>query len=443
MELHKKKLCQIYFFLKILFLALMSFQCYPLITLGQGNFNVYFGNLHSHTSNSDGAEEPADAYYYARYTAGLDFLAVTDHLEQIGNIPLIDPEWSDCQNAANNATVNGTFVGIAGWEWGSPLHGHVNVFNTADIIDDVGNLWYTTDLPGFYNWVLNHSPAFAQFNHPGEETYFTNWNSFDYVSTAQDNVFPLLEFQSVAQATSFYELSLNNGWHLSPVWNQDNHSADWGTKNDCRAGIWATTLSRPALFEAIMAGRTFATMDKNASIWIDLNNTAMGSQTTMQAAMPLHIRLADNNTESWISIELVTSNGVMMNLGPHTGNLDTTLTIDVTASNWIFVRALQADSNYLWSAPVYITAPLTSLEEANQNNDYLIYPNPATTFLTCVAGEGLHRVTIYDLSGRLHYSGVFRKNIRIDLNMFTAGVYLVKLQTDSETMVKKIVVQPE
>jgi len=438
-----KKLCQIIFMMKIVLISLIAIVCDPLIILGQGSFNAYFGSLHSHTSNSDGAGEPEDAYNYARFTAGLDFLAVTDHLEQIGNVPLIDPEWSDCQDAADNATVVGTFVGIAGWEWGSPLHGHVNVFNTADIIDDVGNLWYTTDLPEFYNWVLNHSPAFAQFNHPGEETYFTNWNSFAYVSTALDNVFSLIEFQSVAQASGFYELSLNNGWRLSPVWNQDNHSADWGTKNDCRTGIWATTLSRPALFEAIMAGRTFATMDKNASVWIDLNNTPMGGQTAIQPALPLHIHLADNNSESWISIQLVTSNGVMLDLGPHTSNLDTTFAIDATAANWIFVRAIQSDSNYLWSAPVYLTGTLTSFEEARQDKDNLIYPNPATTFLTVMAGNGQHHVAIYDLYGRLHYSGVSLQNSRIDIGMFSAGVYLVKVQTAGKTIVKKVVINPD
>ncbi len=431
------------FLIKLIFVSCSTLFCKSLTTQGQGSFNAYFGNLHSHTSNSDGSGEPADAYNYARYTAGLDFLAVTDHLEQIGNIPLIDPEWSDCQNAANNATMNGTFVGIAGWEWGSPLHGHVNVFNTADIIDDAGNLWYTTNLPGFYNWVLNHSPAFAQFNHPGEETYFTNWNSFAYVSTTLDNAFPLIEFQSVEQAENFYELSLNNGWHLSPVWNQDNHSADWGTKNDCRAGIWATTLSRPSLFEAILAGRTFATMDKNASIWIDLNSIAMGGQTTIQSAVPLHIKLSDSNPESWISIEIVTSNGLMMDLGAHTGNLDTTFTIDPTGANWIFVRALQADSNYLWSAPVYITGTATSAKEACRYSGIQIFPNPATTILTLMAGDGQHLAEIYDLCGRLQYSEIFRKNTTIDLRNLPAGVYLIKLYTDGETIVKKVVINQD
>lgn len=39
---------------------------------------VYFGNLHAHTSYSDGSGTPAMAYDHARI-AGLDFMAITEH----------------------------------------------------------------------------------------------------------------------------------------------------------------------------------------------------------------------------------------------------------------------------------------------------------------------------------------------------------------------------
>lgn len=39
---------------------------------------VFFGNLHSHTSYSDGSGLPSEAYEHAR-EAGLDFLVISDH----------------------------------------------------------------------------------------------------------------------------------------------------------------------------------------------------------------------------------------------------------------------------------------------------------------------------------------------------------------------------
>src|SRR5438477_9757310 len=40
---------------------------------------VFFGNLHSHTSFSDGVGTPAQAYKHARDVAKIDFLAITEH----------------------------------------------------------------------------------------------------------------------------------------------------------------------------------------------------------------------------------------------------------------------------------------------------------------------------------------------------------------------------
>lgn len=410
--------------------------------LGQGSYQAYFGNLHAHTSNSDGSGEPSDAYTYARYTAGLDFLAVTDHLEQIEEIIFISEEWSGCQDDANNATVNGTFVGIAGWEWGSPVHGHVNVFNTGSLITDAVNLWYTTDLPAFYNWVLTHPPAFAQFNHPGDgEGYIlTNWNDFEYINQDNDNAFRLIEFQTAQQATDFYENALATGRHLSPVWNQDNHSADWGTKNDGRAGIWATSLTRQALFDAINAGRTFATMDKNAKIWIDLNGTAMGSQVPIQLSMPFHLFLSDANNESWNSIQLVTKNGLLMDLGAHTGNMDTTFNINLTNDAWVFVRAIQADGNYLWSAPVYVTGTLTTIPDQNEELPFQLYPNPARGSFTVNTNEAASVIEIFNMSGALIYSKEFQNTMQLKSGFLSPGVYLVKISFSGKSFSKKVLI---
>lgn len=414
---------------------IISLPCFS-----QGIYQAYHGNLHSHTSVSDGTGTPAEAFAYARDSAGLDFLAVTDHLEQIEEIIFISEEWTDMQDAADAATANGTFVGIAGWEWGSPVHGHVNVFNTGDLITDAVNLWYTTDLPAFYNWVLAHPPAFAQFNHPGDETYFTNWNNFAYVDSALDNAFPLIEFQNAEQGNTYYPAALNNGWRLSPVWNQDNHSANWGNSNDCRAGLWATSLSRAALFEAINAGRTFATMDKNARIWIDLDGAAMGSEIQVQPSMSFHLLAADSDNESWISVQLYTNNGFLADLGAHNGTLDTTLNLALPGITWIYARAQQADSNYLWSAPVYLSGTIIGMAEPAENAEVFLYPNPSSGVLCIHSPYGKGRVEIFDLRGRFLCTESF-ENIRpLTPENLETGVYLVKVSTGGKTFTRKLVI---
>ncbi|OFX37581.1 MAG: hypothetical protein A2X08_03385 [Bacteroidetes bacterium GWA2_32_17] len=414
------------------------FICYflPFSILAQGTYQAYFGNLHSHTSNSDGMNEPEDAYYYARYTAGLDFLAVTDHVEQIDFL-----EWYYNKDEADNATINGTFVGIAGWEWGSPIYGHINVFNTTNIIDDIGSLWYYEDFPAFINWLLSNSPAIAQFNHPGDDVYVNNWNDFEYINTSTDVVFPLIEFQNVQQATDWYEFALAKGWHLSPVWNQDNHSADWGTKNDGRAGVWAATLSRSSLFEAINAGRTYATMDKNAKIWIELNGIPMGSQQPIQSSMLLHLFLTDVDNESWTSIELVTKNGVLMNIGTYNGNLDTTFTLNLTNDEWVFVRAIQADSDYLWSAPVYVTGTISNLSNTIHEKSIQLFPNPAKDYFVINTGEENSCVMIYNVMGKLVYENSFQKSLKVNSKVLAAGSYFVNITVSNLNYTKNIIIR--
>ena len=49
-----------------------------LVSTAYGQDNIYFGNLHSHTSYSDGSSTPDKAYKHAK-DAGLDFLAITEH----------------------------------------------------------------------------------------------------------------------------------------------------------------------------------------------------------------------------------------------------------------------------------------------------------------------------------------------------------------------------
>lgn len=39
---------------------------------------VFFGNLHSHSSYSDGSGTPREAFIYARDTAKIHFLALTE-----------------------------------------------------------------------------------------------------------------------------------------------------------------------------------------------------------------------------------------------------------------------------------------------------------------------------------------------------------------------------
>lgn len=94
-----------------------------------GGFNVYYGDLHNHCTIDDNHAigTPADAYAYARNTAGMDFLGLTSHDSYITST-----EWTSAGVAADNATVEGSFVGFRGFEWTTGYLGHIAILNSDD-----------------------------------------------------------------------------------------------------------------------------------------------------------------------------------------------------------------------------------------------------------------------------------------------------------------------
>ncbi|MCY3844298.1 MAG: DUF3604 domain-containing protein, partial [Acidobacteria bacterium] len=127
-------------------------RLWPVILLAAGvaaqgpavSENVYFGDLHLHTRYSNDAaifgttRTPDDAYRYAKGEAvphvggieiqlrtPLDFLAVTDHAENIGRVqagPDPDPNlgqavWADIVAAAVRHYAPGEFTTFAAYEW--------------------------------------------------------------------------------------------------------------------------------------------------------------------------------------------------------------------------------------------------------------------------------------------------------------------------------------
>lgn len=424
-----------------LFFLLWNLSITPLSA--QFNFNVYFGNLHSHTNLSDGERTPEEAFLYARDTGKLDFMAITDHLEQIDPI-----EWYNLIVTSGEMTSNGTFVALYGYEWGSPLHGHINVFNTNTLLFSVG--WYYEDWDAFRQWVIENPPAFCQFNHPGDPTYATTWNNFNYMGGMSDSVFALMEFQNIQQATDWYNFALTQGWHLSPAWNQDNHSANWGTKDNGRAGIWATGLNKAALLDGMKKRRTFATSDKNASVWLDISGVSMGGTAQRLADSPCHIRLTDTDNEAWTSIELVTQNGIIAFFGSNSGYLDTTVLISPVTDNWLFIRAIQPDGDYLWSSPVYFTGQSNVEITEIISEDIAVFPNPAGDIAYVGFPSYLSpyrfNIRLYDIKGQLlkdaAYFEISGTNDRIPLNLtdIPAGIYQLNINYSGVSLFKKLLV---
>lgn len=321
-----------------------------------GTFQPYWGDLHAHTSYSDGSQEPQDAFAYARDVAGLDIMVVTDHLEQLYWVPPVN-RWGECKSQADAAYAPGTFLADCGYEYGSGFimptfqsTGHNNVFFADSLFPAV-----QTDFHDFYNSLAACASCIGQFNHPGSEPTQT-WNNFEYNIAADDRI-SLFEFNGGGATWVLFLEALDAGWHVSPMLNQDNHSANWGTANDERSGLYMADLTRVAMHDAMSARRTFMTEDKNASIRLMADDQCwMGSILMGYPTLQLTVTADDADAaDGFASIELYGPGGTPLGTFacPGQASCEATFPVTVPASTYFVARAIESDGNTLVSAPIW------------------------------------------------------------------------------------------
>ena len=82
----------------------------------------------------------------------------------------------------------------------------------------------------------------------------------------------------------------------------------------------------------------------------------------------------------------------------------------------------------------------SGLKNILENNNIIVYPNPATDFLNIQTKKDIEQIDVYSLSGRLLLS---EKDSRlIDVTTLPDGVYLLKMYLkNSESCMKRILVK--
>jgi hypothetical protein len=287
--------------------------------------NVYLGNLHSHTSYSDGSGTPAEAYRYARDVGHLDFLAITEHnhskaengipkgqKRRDGILIATDhalyngTQQNSLISAAKRANVDNSFVAIYGQEFSTINSGnHVNVFEIGDVIDenDVPN----GEFKRLVNWLetkpdSQHLPAILQFNHSSKtlrnRSIEYGADDFDSPAEWQDRMSKhvrLIEVlngpgtkDGIGQTPTLFERDyldyLNEGFKVGPTGDQDNHWKNWGPATEARTGVIADALTKPKILDALRSRHVYATSDKNLKVLFFVNGHLCGDIISPPAA---------------------------------------------------------------------------------------------------------------------------------------------------------------
>lgn len=315
----------------------------------QGDFKPYWGGLHAHTHISDGEGSPSEAFAHAK-TQTMDFLWLSDHHGSI-----TPAEYDGCVADANKhnsptfATGCGYEVGVfVGKPHASPFVGHFNVLFPNKLYD------ISPNSPGVFEDVAKCEECLGQFNHPPKPHDF---DGYAFRPVAKDRV-RLMEFNGgpwESKLPHFFK-ALDNGWTLSPSYNEDNHHKKWG---DDRQGtlVWATALTRPALRAGVNARRTAAVGDKSASIKVIADGKCwMGSELKGLGKTTLTVTLKDKKPARGFGVVTLHGKGGKKlaekscgDKNPCTVEFSQTL----TESGYLVVVARQAGGGWLVSAPTW------------------------------------------------------------------------------------------
>ena len=365
-------------------------------TVGASAFQLYFGQMHSHTQYSDGAGTLDSALSYIRSlpeSANVQFVAFTDHSNYFDskNDPNVEAalydaslvkdsdashSWATYKKAVadfNADPANSDLVAIAGFEmtWsGGP--GHINTFNTAGVVSrnnsTLNNKTDDAGMKAYYALLSQEEGAdsISQFNHPG--TTFGNFKDFAYWDPVIDSRMYTVEVgngEGQIGAGGYYPsyeqyiMALDKGWHVAPTNNQDNHKGRWGNANDARDVILTDDFTEQGIYEAIRNYRVYATEDKNLELGYTVNGEQMGTiLSEVPEKLSFNISVYDpDKTDSIASVELVVNSGKVAyswskdEIAAAGGILTTELAPDYS---YYFVRVTENDGDIAVTAPVWV-----------------------------------------------------------------------------------------
>lgn len=371
-------------------------------TVGTQEYNLYFGQLHSHTNLSDGQGTIDEAYKYAKDTAGVDFIAVTDHSNWFDNdtsASLADGSmsetWKTGLAAADKYNQEGEFVAMYGYEmtWSGSTggYGHINTFNTPGFETRTNK---NMDLKTYYNTLKTQQDSLSQLNHPGKT--FGDFSDFAHYDSAIDELVTLVEVGNGEGAIrtsgyfpsyEYYTRALDKGWHVSPSNNQDNHKGKWGNANTARTVVEATDLSRDSIYEAIRERRTYATEDDNLRISYTVNGNTMGSILDATDSLEFNINVEDIDAGDNIKkISIIGDGGKVIK---SIDNINSTIkewifTLDKSESSYYYVRVDQADKDIAVTAPVWVGERENVGISTIDNDTELVVENEEFTINTTV-----------------------------------------------------------
>ncbi len=261
-----------------------------------GKYNIYWGDLHTHSLLYDGTGTPAEVYTHGRDVTRLDFQSVSEH-------SFYDPSmWKYVLEAAEAFNEPGKFVTYVGYEARTSDFGDINFYfggssapqppatKFAGSYNTYPLRKYINSLKGTKALVIPHNHLKPSIDYPAKfqaaciplVEIYSQWGNFEkphrpFTLTGRETVSPP---QAVVN-------SLLAGLRFGFTGGSDNHSCHPGYGRHMRAnetfqggltGVYAKQRTRRSIWDALVRRRCFATTGSRMIITFHVSGVAMGQQ---------------------------------------------------------------------------------------------------------------------------------------------------------------------
>jgi len=359
-----------------------------LVSERQPEEKLFWGDIHCHTWLSDGLRSPEQVCAFARDETFLDIFGIADH--NGGPTPR---QWDYCVGVSNDFNEPGRFVTLIGQEWGggrSP--GHLNVYYPASTGSELSHR-----LPGNYQaflqdarkhraLVIHHHSATAFFEKDWGEEYdpelhrlveiYSVWGDSERPESV-GNPRPVRALGGERDGQHVID-ALKRGYRFGFIAGSDCHDGRPGAElhtlqehmkqfdyhklyRQGIMGVWATELTREAVFQALYERRTFATTGERVILRFSANGHPMGAEVS--SGPDLEIRVEACSAVPVSQLALVGESGEVASTAPNGCEVrwEQQIALSDTDERWIYVRLTREDEEMAWSSPIWVSRrqPLT------------------------------------------------------------------------------------
>jgi hypothetical protein len=361
-----------------------------------GGFNVYFGDIHTHSgqvmeeceNKGCGRGTREENYRFAEGPGGLDFYALTDHEWQV------DPHRAaDYLALADAHNREGKFVCLPGFEHTSLLYGHRNVYfrDSGGVVINTNRdwgrptkdpakcltpleLWNSLERAGVPFITAPHHPSSAShpatfdFFHPTHDRMvevYSSWGSSEYYGDFPRGVSDRLRDNWVRDA-------LRRGLRFGLIGSSDGHDGHPGDAQSplvkhhhlfhfCgsgRAAVLAPALTRHDVFDALQARRCYATTGVPILLDFTLDGAVMGSELARPRQRRPQLRIRCRGASALDHIRIVKDSRVAATVPCH-GEWAADVEWEDpdyagAQPSCYYVRVVQRDRESAWSSPVWV-----------------------------------------------------------------------------------------